>query len=55
MGALYQALLAGLAAQYLGDPDSVPTGPDLLDAFRLVAGDLQSPASRTERTTSRTE
>ncbi len=41
VGALYQALLVGLAAQYLGDPDSVPTGPDLLDAMRLVARDLK--------------
>jgi AcrR family transcriptional regulator len=40
VGALYQALLVGLAAQYLGDPDSVPSGPDLLDAVRLVARDL---------------
>jgi AcrR family transcriptional regulator len=45
VGALYQALLVGLAAQYLGDPDSVPTGPDLLDAMRLVASNI---ASRTE-------
>jgi AcrR family transcriptional regulator len=47
VGALYQAMLAGLAAQYLGDPDSVPTAADLLEAVRLVASALQ-PASRTE-------
>jgi hypothetical protein len=40
VGAFHQAMLAGLAAQYLGDPDSVPTAPDLLNAVRLVARDL---------------
>ncbi|HEY0451920.1 TetR/AcrR family transcriptional regulator [Actinophytocola sp.] len=43
IGALYQALLAGLAAQYLGDPESVPSGADLLEAVRLIAHDLMPP------------
>ncbi|MPZ84662.1 MAG: TetR family transcriptional regulator [Actinophytocola sp.] len=43
VGALYQALLGGLAAQYLGDPESVPSGADLLEAVRLIAPDLMPP------------
>ncbi len=41
IGAFYQALLAGLAAQWLCDPQNVPSGADLLDAVQLVALDLQ--------------
>jgi AcrR family transcriptional regulator len=40
IGAFYQALLAGMAAMWLGDPRSVPSGSDLLDAVKLVALDL---------------
>ena len=40
IGAFYQALLAGLAAQWLGDPETVPSGVDLLDAVKLIALDL---------------
>jgi hypothetical protein len=35
-GVLYQALLVGLAAMAAADPDSVPSGKELLDAIRLV-------------------
>lgn len=45
IGAFYQALLAGLAAQWLGDPETVPSGLDLLDAVKLIALDLL-PAER---------
>ncbi|MGH3760430.1 TetR/AcrR family transcriptional regulator [Actinophytocola sp.] len=40
IGAFYQALLAGLAALWLGDPRSVPSGADLLEAVKLVALDV---------------
>ena len=40
LGALYQALLVGVAALWLTDPQTTPTGPDLLSAIRNVtAGD----------------
>jgi hypothetical protein len=32
-GALYPALLAGIAAQYLIDPGNAPTGRDLAEAL----------------------
>lgn len=38
VGALYQALLTGLAGQYLIDPDSAPTGSDLAEGLRRVLG-----------------
>jgi len=40
VGAFYQALLSGLAAQAMADPASVPSGRDLLDAVRTVAARL---------------
>jgi hypothetical protein len=36
VGALYQVLLVGLAAVWLADPDSVPSGADLLAAMRAI-------------------
>ncbi|NUS42264.1 MAG: TetR/AcrR family transcriptional regulator [Mycobacteriaceae bacterium] len=36
VGALHQALLTGIAAQYLIDPDRAPTGRDLADALRRM-------------------
>ena len=36
VGAFYQVLLAGLAAVWLADPRSVPSGADLLAAMRTV-------------------
>ncbi|MDL4820966.1 TetR/AcrR family transcriptional regulator [Actinomadura opuntiae] len=40
VGACYQALLAGLAAQALVDPDGVPAAPDLLEAVRAIAAGI---------------
>lgn len=40
IGAFYQALLVGLAAQWLADPEDFPTGSELLTAVRTVAADL---------------
>ena len=40
VGALYQALLAGLAAQWLGDPTDLPGGDELLTAIRHIARSL---------------
>lgn len=45
VGALYQALLCGLAALWLVDPDSAPSGQDMLDAIRTVAAGLTPPAA----------
>lgn len=42
VGAFYQALLAGLAAQWLADPTDLPTGADLLTAVRHIARPLRS-------------
>ncbi|MBF6170802.1 TetR/AcrR family transcriptional regulator [Nocardia blacklockiae] len=36
VGALYQALLTGVAAQYLIDPDRAPTGRDLAAGLRRI-------------------
>ncbi|WUH97059.1 TetR/AcrR family transcriptional regulator [Spirillospora sp. NBC_00431] len=40
IGAFYQALLVGLAAQWLSDPGDFPTGRELLDAVQTVTADL---------------
>jgi AcrR family transcriptional regulator len=37
IGAFYQVMLAGLAAVWLADPSSAPTGRDLLHAVRTIA------------------
>jgi AcrR family transcriptional regulator len=37
IGACYQVLLTGLAAEWLVDPDSTPSGADLLAALRTIA------------------
>lgn len=36
-GALFHALIGGLAAQWLVDPESTPTGQELREAIRAVA------------------
>ncbi|MGH3240281.1 MAG: TetR/AcrR family transcriptional regulator [Spirillospora sp.] len=40
IGAYYQALLVGLAAQRLADPEGFPTGRELLHAIQTVTADL---------------
>ncbi|MEV0644184.1 helix-turn-helix domain-containing protein [Phytomonospora sp. NPDC050363] len=37
-GSFYQALLTGVLAQYLMDPENALSGADLAEALRLVAG-----------------
>ncbi|MEH1125532.1 hypothetical protein [Micromonospora sp. CPCC 206061] len=37
IGAFYQVLVAGPAAAWLVDPDSVPSSADLLAAMRTIA------------------
>ena len=37
LGAFYQVLLTGVAAQWLVDPGTTPSGEDLLAAVRAVA------------------
>ncbi len=39
LGALTHALSIGIVVQYLLDPDSAPTGDQILEAFAMVAGD----------------
>ncbi|MET8139575.1 TetR/AcrR family transcriptional regulator [Sphaerisporangium sp. NPDC005288] len=46
IGALYQVMLSGLAAQWLVDPRAVPTGSDLVEVLQLLAGGLH-PATGT--------
>ncbi|GAA0360141.1 TetR/AcrR family transcriptional regulator [Microbispora corallina] len=36
VGSFYQALLAGLATQWLVDPDSAPSAHDLVEALRAI-------------------
>ncbi|GIH95540.1 TetR/AcrR family transcriptional regulator [Planobispora siamensis] len=40
VGAYFQALLSGTAAQWLMDPDGVPSAGELLDAVRAVCAGL---------------
>ncbi|MFB8000772.1 TetR/AcrR family transcriptional regulator [Nocardia sp. NPDC056000] len=37
-GLVHQALLIGVAAQYLIDPETAPTGSDLADGLRRITG-----------------
>ncbi|HEX6358543.1 TetR/AcrR family transcriptional regulator [Actinophytocola sp.] len=39
-GAVFQALIGGLAAQWLVDPDSPPSGHDLREAIRAIAASV---------------
>jgi hypothetical protein len=41
VGGLYQALLVGMAALSMAEPETAPSGRDLLDVFRAVAADLR--------------
>ncbi|WP_248961913.1 TetR/AcrR family transcriptional regulator [Sphaerisporangium perillae] len=43
VGALYQALLAGVASQWLLDPGSAPTGRDLIEGLRSITTALTPP------------
>ncbi|GII80738.1 TetR family transcriptional regulator [Sphaerisporangium rufum] len=47
-GALYHALLAGVAAQWLVDPDGALTGPRLTEALRALGAALGPPADPVE-------
>ncbi len=40
VGAVYQALIGGLAAQWLVDPDAAPSGDDLLAAVRTISASV---------------
>ncbi|WP_182883125.1 TetR/AcrR family transcriptional regulator [Microbispora sp. H10949] len=40
VGAFYQALLGGMAAQWLVDPDEAPSAADLAEALRTIAPGL---------------
>ncbi|XVQ86687.1 TetR/AcrR family transcriptional regulator [Microbispora siamensis] len=40
VGAFYQALLGGMAAQWLVDPEQAPSARDLLEALRTVSARL---------------
>ncbi|MFJ2777401.1 TetR/AcrR family transcriptional regulator [Kitasatospora sp. NPDC087315] len=45
-GMFYQALLAGMAAQWLAAPEQAPTGRDFLRGLRLVGDAVLKPAAR---------
>ncbi|MFF2350089.1 TetR/AcrR family transcriptional regulator [Kitasatospora sp. NPDC058115] len=47
-GAFYQALLVGLAGQWLAAPELAPGGRDLLRGLELVGGSVLKPASERE-------
>ena len=49
IGALCQAILAGLAAQWLVDPHGTPSGQDLLDAMRAVVDATSSTSAPSRR------
>jgi AcrR family transcriptional regulator len=40
LGSFYQALLSGVLAQWLVDPEHAPSGRDLAQALRMVAEDV---------------
>ncbi|WP_169981118.1 MULTISPECIES: TetR/AcrR family transcriptional regulator [unclassified Microbispora] len=40
VGSFYQALLGGMAAQWLVDPDQAPSADDLLEALRTIGAGL---------------
>ncbi|MBE3012399.1 TetR/AcrR family transcriptional regulator [Microbispora sp. NEAU-D428] len=40
VGAFYQALLGGMAAQWLVDPEQAPSARDLLEALRTISAGL---------------
>ncbi|GAB3145440.1 TetR/AcrR family transcriptional regulator [Microbispora hainanensis] len=40
VGAFYQALLGGMASQWLVDPEQAPSARDLLEALRTISGRL---------------
>lgn len=44
VGALYQALLIGMAALSMSDPATAPSGADLVEALRLVSRRVAGPA-----------
>ncbi len=46
VGSFYQALLTGVMAQWMLDPERAPTGRDLAEALRLVSGGLDTSARR---------
>jgi len=39
LGSFYQALLSGVLAQWLIDPEHAPSGHDLAEALRMIATD----------------
>ncbi|WP_406200245.1 TetR/AcrR family transcriptional regulator [Kitasatospora sp. NBC_01560] len=44
-GTFYQAMLAGMALQWMAAPDQAPTGRDFLHGLRLVSGAVLKPAA----------
>ncbi|MFD0276602.1 TetR/AcrR family transcriptional regulator [Kitasatospora sp. NPDC127111] len=44
-GMFYQALLAGMALQWMAAPEQAPTGRDFLRGLRLVGGAVLKPAT----------
>ncbi len=40
IGSLYQAMMTGLIAQWLADPERAPSGQDLADALRVIGASV---------------
>ncbi|MGR6321428.1 hypothetical protein [Micromonospora soli] len=45
LGSFHQALLGGMAAQWLVDPETAPSAQELTRALRTVAGEFTGPPS----------
>ncbi len=48
IGSFYQALLTGVMAQWMLDPERAPTGRTLAEALRLVSGGLETGTRRAD-------
>ncbi|WP_433252667.1 TetR/AcrR family transcriptional regulator [Streptosporangium sp. CA-135522] len=47
VGSFYQTMLGGVLVQWLVDPEHAPTGRDMAEALRIIAGDIDAdPAGR---------
>lgn len=44
LGSFYLALLSGVMAQWLIDPDRAPSARDLAQALQVIVADLGAPA-----------
>jgi len=50
VGSFYLALLPGVMAQWLIDPEHAPSGRDLADALRIIVADVGSASQNNGQT-----